>query len=136
MPHFAELDNTSTVINVFVADDTYEGKELDLCRDTHLTYRQTSYNTRGGVHYNSETGEASADQSKALRKNYPGNGFSYDANLDAFIPPKPYESWVLNETTCLWEPPVAMPTEGGSYAWNEAEQGWDSVPAIDRETAA
>lgn len=76
---------------------------------------QTSYNTRGGVHTNGGT---------PLRKNYAGIGYSYDATLDAFIPPQEYPSWTLNTETCLWEPPVPMPTEGGPYRWDEATTSW------------
>lgn len=127
MPHFAELDNTSTVINVIVADDKYEGKELDLCRDTHLTYRQTSYNTRGGVHYNPETGEASADQSKALRKNYAQVGGEYRKDIDAFIGPQPYPSWTLNTTTGQWEAPEVWNPDRGRQRWNELTRQWESA---------
>ena len=62
-----------------------------------------------------------------FRKNYAGIGFTYDANKDAFIPPKPFNSWTLNETTCLWEAPVAYPTDGQRYTWNETNQTWDLV---------
>ena len=91
---------------------------------------QTSYNTRGGVHYaRDEDGNItgpSADQSKALRKNYAGVGFIYDMDRDAFYEPKPFDSWTLNETTCKWEAPVAYPSEGGPYQWNEETQTWDA----------
>lgn len=81
---------------------------------------RTSYNTRGGVNVNGGT---------ALRKNFAGIGFTYDENLDAFIPPKPFESWVLNEETCLWESPTPMPTDGAFYTWNETTQSWDAIPS-------
>ena len=87
-------------------------------------YKQTSYNTHGGVHSNGGT---------PFRKNYAGLGYTYDANRDAFIPPKPYNSWVLNETTCLWNAPVAMPSDVGQgdppkrYTWNEETRTWDLV---------
>ena len=89
---------------------------------------QTSYNTRGGVHYNQETGEPSADQSKALRKNYAGIGFTYDRDKDAFIPPRPFVSWTLNQTTCLWEAPTAYPNDGKHYRWDENTTSWVEVP--------
>ena len=89
---------------------------------------KTSYNTRGGKHYDPETGELSADQTKALRKNYAGIGFTYDAAKDAFIPPKPFNSWLLDEDTCLWNAPVAYPDDGGLYVWNEETTSWDAVP--------
>ena len=86
---------------------------------------QTSYNTRAGVHYG-QNGQP--DGAPALRKNYAGIGYSYDAQRDAFIPPKPFDSWVLNEDTCNWEPPVAMPTDGQRYTWDEATTSWVVVP--------
>jgi hypothetical protein len=110
-----------------------DGREAELSARTGDVYKQTSYNTRGGVHYNSETGEPSADQSKALRKNYAGLGYAYDAGRDAFVPPKPYNSWVLNEDTCLWDAPVAMPEDAGTgeppkrYTWDEATTSWVEV---------
>ena len=77
---------------------------------------QTSYNTHGGVHDNNGT---------PLRKNHAGIGYTYDEDRDAFIPKKPFNSWILNETTCLWEAPVAYPTDGGKYTWNESTLTWD-----------
>jgi len=85
---------------------------------------RTSYNTRGGVHYDPETGQPSADQSKALRFNYAGIGFTYDEERDAFIPPKPFESWVLDEATCLWTAPVPTPEDGQLYVWDESAGEW------------
>jgi len=85
---------------------------------------RTSYNTRGGVHYDPATGEPSADQSKALRYNFAGIGYTYDEERDAFIPPKPFESWVLDETTCLWQAPVDMPDDGQEYTWDESVGEW------------
>jgi hypothetical protein len=78
----------------------------------------------GGVHYDPETGEPSADQSKALRFNYAGIGYTYDEERDAFIPPKPFESWVLVEETCLWTAPVPMPEDGQVYVWDETAGEW------------
>jgi hypothetical protein len=86
--------------------------------------KRTSYNTRGGVHYDPNTNQPSEDQSKAFRKNYAGIGYLYDPILDAFIPPKPYPSWVLNTQTCLWEPPVPYPNDGGKYVWDESTKNW------------
>jgi hypothetical protein len=77
---------------------------------------QTSYNTYGGVHNNGGT---------PLRKNFAGIGYTYDEDRDAFIPKKPYQSWVLNEQTCLWEAPVAMPNDNNRYTWNETTLSWD-----------
>lgn len=102
MAHFAYLNDMNVVESVIVADqefvDTLEAPER---------WIQTSFNTRGGVHYNSETGEPSADQSKALRKNFAGIGYTYDPGRDAFIPPRPEgEGWELVEETCLWVNPT------------------------------
>jgi len=117
MAHFAQLDATLTVTSVVVVSDELDGKELDLCASSGRTYRQCSYNTRGGVH-------ASGDQSKAYRKNYPSQGYTYDIQRDAFIPPRPYQSWTLNETTCQWEPPSTMPDDGKLYEWQESNTSW------------
>jgi hypothetical protein len=81
-------------------------------------WKQTSYNTHGGVHTNGGT---------PLRKNFAGIGMTYDEDRDAFIPKKPFNSWILNETTCLWEAPVAMPVDDNKYTWNEATISWDIV---------
>jgi len=81
-------------------------------------WKQTSYNTRGGVHNNGGI---------PFRKNHAGIGYTYDEDRDAFIPPKPFKSWVLNETTCLWNAPVAMPQDGNGYKWNELTLSWDLV---------
>jgi len=81
-------------------------------------WKQTSYNTLGGVHKLGGT---------PFRKNHASVGYTYDEDRDAFIPPKPFNSWTLNETTCLWECPVAYPTDGQRYTWNETNQTWDLV---------
>ena len=122
MSHFAKIEN-NIVTFVTVGRQEDDGLELELCERTGDTYRQTSYNTRGGVHYNHD-GEPSADQSKALRKNYAGVGYTFDEERDAFIPPQPFESWLLDEESCLWEAPVAYPTDGEMYAWDEATLTW------------
>jgi hypothetical protein len=96
MAHFAKLDENNIVVFVTVGRQEDDGKEAALTARTGDVYKQTSYNTRGGVHYTD--GVPSADQSKALRKNYAGIGYTYDSERDAFIPPKPYPSWLLNET--------------------------------------
>ena len=117
MSHFAKVEN-GTVTQVIVA-------EQDVI-DTGMFgsgWIQTSYNTRGGVHYN-QNNEPSEDQSRALRKNYAGVGYTYDSERDAFIPPQPYASWVLDEVTCLWAAPVAMPTDDKQYNWDESTQSW------------
>lgn len=123
MAHFAKVVD-GTVTQVIVAEPEFFETFVDSSPGEWI---QTSYNTRGGVHYNPETGEPSADQTKALRKNYAGIGFTYDRTKDAFIPPKPYASWNLNETSCLWESPVAYPTDGNRYTWDEATTSWIEV---------
>jgi hypothetical protein len=127
MAHFAKLDENNVVVFVTVGRQEDDGKEAELTERTGDVYKQTSYNTRRGVHYNPETGEPSADQSKALRFNYAGIGFTYDPERDAFIPPKPFESWVLDEATCLWVAPIPYPEDGGVYSWDESEGDWVEV---------
>jgi len=124
MSHFAKLDDNNIVTFVTVGRQEDDGKEAELTARTGDTYKQTSYNTRGGIHYDPETGEPSTDQTKALRFNYAGLGFSYDEERDAFIPPKPFESWLLDETTCLWVAPVPMPEDGQDYTWDESAGEW------------
>ena len=108
-------DETDTNIELI-----YENMFGQLCK-------RTSYNTRGGVHYDPQTGEPSLNQSKAFRKNYAGVGYTYDESRDAFIPPKPFDSWTLNESTCLWDAPVAMPNDEQEYLWNEETTSWDLI---------
>jgi hypothetical protein len=112
MSHFAKVEN-SIVTQVIVAEQDV----IDSGIFGH-GWVQTSYNTHGGVHANGNT---------PLRKNYAGVGYTYDSTRDAFIPPQPYPSWTLNEDTCLWDCPVAMPTEGGPFTWNEETQTWDAI---------
>jgi len=125
MAHFAKLDENNVVVFVTVGRDEDNGKEDELTARTGDVYKQTSYNTRGGVHYTDNA--PSADQSKAFRKNYAGLGYTYDEQRDAFIPPKPYASWVLNETSCLWDAPVAYPDDNKFYSWNEETISWVEV---------
>ena len=131
MAHFARLDANNIVTFVTVGRQEDDGREAELTARTGDVYKQTSYNTRGGVHYTD--GVPSADQTKAFRKNYAGLGYTYDAGRDAFIPPKPYNSWVLNEDTCLWDAPVAMPADAGTgeppkrYTWDEEAVNWVEV---------
>ena len=124
MAHYVVLDENNIVINGFVGRN--EGED-GVDWEQYYNAKRTSYNTRGGIHYDPETNEPSVDQSKAFRKNYAGLGYTYDESRDAFIPPKPYESWTLNEETCLWESPVPYPTDGEMYTWNEETQTWDLV---------
>ena len=125
MSHFAKLDENNIVTFVTVGRQEDDGLEAELTARTGDVYKQTSYNTRGGVHYTD--GDPSEDQRKALRFNYAGIGFTYDEGRDAFIPPKPYESWLLNEDTCLWEAPVAYPEDGEDYTWDEESTSWTLV---------
>jgi hypothetical protein len=118
--HFAKLDEDNVVIFVTVGRQEDNGLEAELSDRTGDVYKQTSYNTLGGVHYTD--GEPSADQSQASRFNYAGIGYLYDATRDAFIPPAPYPSWVLDEATCLWVAPIPMPD--GEYVWDEQAGDW------------
>jgi hypothetical protein len=123
MGHFAKVSN-GIVTRVIVAEADFFNNFVD---DSPGQWIQTSYNTRGGVHYKPNTNEPSEDQSKALRKNYAGIGYTYDATRDAFIPPQPFNSWTLNEDTCLWDSPVAYPEDGKLYKWNEEMLNWEEV---------
>ena len=114
MAHFAKVNN-GIVEQVIVAEPEFFETFVDTSPGNWI---QTSYNTHAGVHTNGGT---------PLRKNYAAIGYTYDAQKDAFIPPKPFNSWNLNEETCLWEAPVAKPTEG-RYDWNESTTSWDLVP--------
>jgi hypothetical protein len=131
LSHFAKLDENNIVTFVTVGRQEDDGREAELSARTGDVYKQTSYNTRGGVHYTD--GVPSEDQSKAFRKNYAGLGYTYDAGRDAFIPQKPFASWVLNEDTCLWDAPVAMPEDAGTgdkrYTWDEDTISWVEVNA-------
>ena len=114
MGHFAKVNN-GVVEQVIVAEQEFFDTFVDTSPGQWI---QTSYNTHGGVHKNGGT---------PLRKNFAGIGFTYDAGRDAFIPPKPFASWTLNESTCLWDAPVVMPTEGGPYKWDESTLSWAAV---------
>lgn len=111
MGHFAKIVN-GIVTQVIVAEPEFFDTFVD---STPGRWIQTSYNTKGGVH--SEGGTP-------LRKNYASVGFIYDDTRDAFIAPKPFNSWVLNEETCLWEPPIERPNDGNHYNWDEGTQSW------------
>jgi len=121
MAHFAKLDANNIVTFVTVGRQEDDGKEAELCARTGDVYKQTSYNTHGGVHALGGT---------PLRKNYAGIGYTYDPVRDAFIPPKPFASWLLNETTCLWDAPVAYPDDGKRYSWDEATTSWVEVEGV------
>ena len=120
MAHFAKLDENNVVLEVHVVhnnellDDNNNESEakgiefLTQWSGGYTRWKQTSYN-------------------RNFRKNYAGIGYTYNAMRDAFIPPQPYQSWVLDDATCNWQPPVAMPADGQRYAWNETTQTWDAV---------
>ena len=124
MAHYAYLDENNTVTMVIVGKN--EGED-GIDWEQYYGAKRTSYNTRGGVHYDVLTGLPSDDQSKAFRKNFAGIGYTYNAIKDAFIPPKPFDSWVLDETTCLWVAPIPYPTDGQHYRWNENDLNWELV---------
>ena len=123
MAHYAKVLN-GVVEKVIVAEPEYFETFID---DSPGAWIQTSYNTRGGIYYLPNSEIPAEDQSKALRKNYAGIGYSYNETLDAFIPPKPYPSWVLNEFSCLWEAPVPYPNDGGVYEWDELNKNWKEL---------
>lgn len=107
MAHFAEVDNNNIVVRVVVTDNNAPNEGYDwLVDNLGGTWIQTSYNS-------------------TIRKNFAGIGFTYDSELDAFIAPKPFPSWQLNQETCQWEAPTPYPTDGFSYNWNEADLAWD-----------
>lgn len=91
------------------------------------TWIQTSYNTKGGIHYDPQTGLPSKDQTKALRKNYAGIGYIYDKDRDAFYTEQPFTSWTLNEESCIWEAPTAYPLDENIYKWNEENLTWEKI---------
>jgi hypothetical protein len=111
MSHFAKVLD-GKVVNVIVAEAEFFDTFVDSSPGQWI---QTSYNTHGGVHANGDT---------PLRKNYAGIGYTYDSVRDAFFAPQPYESWTLDEETCLWQSPVAMPTDEKEYEWNEESTQW------------
>jgi hypothetical protein len=113
MGHFAKVVD-GKVSQVIVAEAEFFNTFVDSSPGAWI---QTSYRTHGGQH----------PEGRPLRKNYAGIGYSYDAGRDAFIPPKPFASWTLNDTTCLWDAPVAMPTDGKVYTWNEEAGNWVEV---------
>lgn len=113
MSHFARVNAQGIVEQVIVAEQDF----IDTLPDAS-SWVQTSYNTHGGEH----------PEGRPLRKNYAGIGFTYDAGRDAFIPPKPYSKWVLNETTCLWDAPTQYPNDGKLYTWDDDAGNWVEVP--------
>ena len=124
MAHYAFLDNNNIVTEVIVGRN--EDEVVDGISDWESHYaelrgqvcKRTSYNSLGGQHKN---------KGLAYRKNYASIGYLYDKDRDAFIPPKPYASWTLDEASCLWEAPVPMPADENAYSWNEETQSWDLI---------
>jgi hypothetical protein len=111
MAHFAEIDNNGIVKQVLVVPDSQEHRGHEyMSQDLGLggTWVQTSYNA-------------------TIRKNYAGIGYTYDSERDAFIAPKPFDSWELDEETCQWKSPIPYPTDGLMYVWNETEQDWSAI---------
>lgn len=119
MSHFAKVIDGIVTEVLVISQSVVDSGEFG---DPAL-WVQTSYNTRGGVHY----GPDGQPDGPGLRKNYAGIGFTYSTELDAFIPPQPYPSWSLNEETCLWYPPVPYPDDGKMYVWDEATLSWVEV---------
>jgi hypothetical protein len=131
MASFAKLNSENivttveSVVNEVLKDSNgVEQEQLGidflktLYNEPNAIWKQTSYNTYGGFHNNGET---------PFRKNYAGIGYTYDENKDAFIAPKPFNSWILNEDTCLWNAPIAYPQDGSIYNWNEETLSWDII---------
>ena len=108
MAHFAKLDENNIVTGVYVVGDEYEATYAEWRKEFGEVYVQTSYNNR-------------------IRFNYAGIGYSYDKVRDAFIPPKPFNSWVLDEATCQWNSPVPYPSDGKNYRWNEELSDWVAI---------
>ena len=125
MSHFAYVPNIAdgigTVEHVLVIEQDVIDSGLF---GTPSAFYQTSYNTRGGVHYDPTTGEPSEDQSKALRANYAGIGYTYNQVNNVFYAPQPYPSWTISAPTWQWQAPVPYPSTGGLYFWDEATQSW------------
>ena len=115
MPHFAQLDENNIVIKVLVIDqETVDTGHFG----NPNSFVQTSYNTHAGKHLLGGT---------PFRKNYAGIGYTYDAVRDAFIPPKPFDSWILNKETCIWEAPSPKPNDDKFYSWNESKLSWIEI---------
>ena len=132
MAHFAKIGANNIVEQVIVVNNDVASTEdigVNFCKSLYgqnTIWKKTSYNTWGGIHKLGGT---------PLRKNFAGEGSTYDETRDAFIPPKPYNSWVLNEDSCLWEAPIAKPQEEGreeqNYRWDESQQNWIYIEPIE-----
>lgn len=121
MAHYAYINDNNVVTSVIVGPDEGTEPEGISSWEEYFSAKgkgqavRTSYNTRGGVHLSG---------GQPLRYNYAAKGYTYDSQADAFIPPKPYESWILNESTFLWDPPTPHPEDGTPYRWDEASTSW------------
>jgi len=130
MASFAKIENNivitvESVVNEVLKDSNGVEQESigieflrTLYNEPNAIWKQTSYNTHGGVHKLGGT---------PFRKNHAGIGYTYDSQRDAFITPKPYNSWILNENTCNWEAPISKPQDGNKYSWNEQTLSWDLI---------
>jgi hypothetical protein len=128
MGTYVQIDENNIVVNGLKVSEENETLGINfIINDLGFsgTWLKTSFNTLGGKHYNSD-GTLSNTQDKAFRKNYGNIGFTYDEQRDAFIPPKPYPSWILNEDTCQWDAPVSRPNNIDSYDWDENTLSWVS----------
>lgn len=122
MGHFAKIQN-GVVTKVIVADSDFFDSFVD---DSPGQWVETSYSARAGINYGKD---GKPDGGVAFRKNYAGIGYSYDSQRDAFIPPKPFASWLLDESSCTWEAPVPMPS-GGAHAWDEEAVSWKELSDV------
>ena len=123
MAHYAKVLN-GIVTKVIVAEEDFFNEFVD---DSPGKWIQTSYNTRGGVHYKPNSNIPSDDQSKALRKNYAGIDWIYDEGKDAFYPPQPYSSWIIDESTGWRKAPTSIPDDGNKYEWDETSKSWKKL---------
>ncbi len=138
MAHFAEIDENSTVIQVIVvSDNDCQDSEQQECEETGIQFckslfgedtkwKQTSYNSFLGKRYDPET-NLPIEGEIGFRGNYAGIGYTYNEELDAFLPPQPYPSWILNKETYTWEPPIPYPESEELYIWNEENQEWKTL---------
>ncbi len=127
MAHYAFIDSNNIVMEVIVGKDEGEDGvdwELKYSEIRGFPCKRTSYNTHEGIYYDPNTNQPSPDQSKAFRKNYAGIGYFFDETRNAFIPPKPYPSWLLEEFSCVWKAPVPYPDDGNVYIWDETTLSW------------
>ena len=126
MAHYAFLNENNVVTEVIVGRD--EDEVVDGISDWEAYYGEFRGQTCKRTSYNTQAGQYIGDGTP-FRKNYAGIGYTYDADRDAFIPPKPFDSWVLNDDTCVWDAPVAYPDDGQAYSWDEDTTSWVLVPS-------